>query len=141
MAVIAEVAEEASVVAVEEAVLPELMSRETLSSMPKRNRVADSRASLEMLIHSTSNLVLAEARESPMRRRVATVVVTGVQSQIVPTREVRSMKACQREQFNRSLLPAVMPQPRRPQSPRSRKRRRPILSRKKLSSVLLLRTS
>ena len=141
MVVIVEVVEEAIVVAVEEAVLAELTSRETQSSMPKKKRVVDSRASQEMLIHSTNNLVLAEARENLMRRRVATVVVTGVLNQIVLTREVRSMKACQMEKLNRSLPQPVMLQLRRLLNPRLRKRRRLILSRKKLSLVLVLRIS
>jgi len=138
---IVEVVEEAIVVAVEEAVLVELTSRETQSSMPKKKRVVDSRASQEMLIHSTNNLVLAEARENLMRRRVATVVVTGVLHQIVLTREVRSKKACQMEKLNRSLPQPVMLQLRRLLNPRLRKRRRLILSRKKLSLVLVLRIS
>lgn len=140
VAEIAAVVVEAIVEAAAEAVLPELMSREIRSLMPLRKRVADSRVSQEVIILSTSSLVLVEARENLTRRRVAMVVATGAQSQIVPTREVKSMRACQKVQFQPRLL-EPRPKLKSQLSPRLRKKRRPILSRKKLSSVLVLMTS
>ena len=99
----------------------------------KRRRVVDSKVSQEMPILMTGNLVLEEALESQMRRKVDLDVVTGAASQTKLTREVmlrRELRALLH------LRPMTLRQLLRSQRLlRLRRRRKKSLRKKKLSSV------
>lgn len=124
-----------AVAAEEEAVLPELMSKENKSTMPQRKKVVDSKESQEVSIPSTSNPVPVEVLESLLRKRKVMVAVTGAISQIKLTREVRPKRELQKvthQRANQHQHQLLL---------RLRKKRRQILSRKKLSSELVLTIS
>jgi len=109
------------------------MSKENKSTMPQRKKVVDSKESQEVSIPSTSNPVLVEELESLLRKRKVMVAVTGAISQIALTREVRPMRELQKVTHQR----ANQHQRTNQLKLRLRKRRRLILSRKKLSSELV----
>lgn len=138
--VIAEVVEEVNVAAVEEVALLEPMSKEILFSMLRKSKVADSKASQETLILSTSNPVSAEALESQMRRRVAMAAATGAPSQTVPIREGNLMRVCQMRHLHQSSQQLRL-RLRNQWKLRLRKKRKPIPLRKKLSSASVLMIS
>jgi hypothetical protein len=136
---IAVVVAEVSAAAVVE-VVPEPMSREKQFSMLIRKLAADFKASQEMLILSTSNLVLVEAQESLTRRREVMAAVTGAENQIAISREVKSMMAFQRDQLHQRLQLPILLQPTNQWKPRLRKRKK-LLKKKKSSLVLASTTS
>jgi hypothetical protein len=111
-AAIAVVEEAKAVEAVEEVevVLLEPMNKEIPYLMLKRNKEVDSKENQEVNMLSTSNLELAEALESPMRKRAVMVVVTGVPNQIVLTKGDKLMKVFPRVKFlKRCLLKLLQP--------------------------------
>ena len=138
VAIVVVVAEVSAAAVVE--VVPEPMSREIQFSMLIRKLAADFKASQEMLILSTSNLVLVEAQESLTRRREVMAAVTGAENQIAISREVKSMMAFQRDQLHQRLPVPILLQPTNQWKPRLRKRKK-LLKKKKKSSLVLASTT
>merc|ERR1712070_1083035 len=91
-----------------EVVLPEPMNKEIPYLMLKRNKEVDSKENQEVSMLLTSNLELAEALESPMRKRAVMVVVTGVPNQIVLTKGDKLMKVLPRVKFLKRCLKQLL---------------------------------
>lgn len=136
IAVAAEEAVAEAEVAKMEALL-ELTSKASKCSMLTRNRAADSLASPEVNMLSTSSLVLVEVLESQMRRKVVMVEAIGAVSRIVLSKEVMLKKEFQTPLFQiSSERPLKLPQPPN-QKLRLRKRSNRILLRRRLPSALV----
>lgn len=105
-------------------------SRAIRSSILQRGKEVVSKASPEVITHSTDNRELVEARENRMRRRVAMAEATGEASQIKDTSKVSSMakvflkkmhlRNWARPRRRRQLLPQL---PRKKEKKRLRKKR------------------